>query len=178
MLTVVRVTRGSDYIGSLSFECNLVLLTLDLRWEIMTHADKGKYFQKHPASLEIDEVLKKEILRKVKENAITCAAAEEIARGRSDYMGAVGTTLDILNINIVECQLGLFGYNPQKKVVQPAKEVSAGLKDEIGKVLVNGRLPCSAAWEISRKLNLPRMRVSAACEALQIKIKPCQLGAF
>jgi hypothetical protein len=62
--------------------------------------------------------------------------------------------------------------------VQPAKEIASALKDEIEKSLAYGRLPCAAAWEIARNLNLPRMRISAACESLHIKIKPCQLGAF
>jgi hypothetical protein len=52
------------------------------------------------------------------------------------------------------------------------------LKENILAALKNNRLPCSAAWLIAKKLKLPRMKVSAACEALLIKIKPCQLGAF
>jgi hypothetical protein len=52
------------------------------------------------------------------------------------------------------------------------------LKENILAALKNERLPCSAAWVIAEKLNIPRMKVSAACETLQIKIKPCQLGAF
>jgi PIN domain nuclease of toxin-antitoxin system len=39
-------------------------------------------------------------------------------------------------------------------------------------------LSCAAAWEIAKKINIPRMKVCAAAEALEIKIKPCQLGAF
>jgi hypothetical protein len=32
--------------------------------------------------------------------------------------------------------------------------------------------------EIAAKLNIPRIKISFACETLQVKIKPCQLGAF
>jgi hypothetical protein len=144
----------------------------------MTHADKDKYFQKHPGKAIVADILRQEILQKVKDNNISCATAEEIARVRQVSIEEAGVALDLLNINIVKCQLGLFGYSPQKKIVQEALEVDSSLKDEIQKALAGGRLPCAAAWEIARKLQLPRMRVSAACEALQIKIKPCQLGAF
>ncbi|MCG6533775.1 MAG: hypothetical protein L7F78_03600 [Syntrophales bacterium LBB04] len=144
----------------------------------MTHADKGKYFQKHPGQTEVAGDLQQKILQKVTNNGISCAGAEETAQNSGLALRKVGIAIDMLNINIIECQLGLFGYSPQKKVVQPAERVAASLKDEIEKSLVSRHLPCAAAWGIARKLNLPRMRVSAACEALQIKIKPCQLGAF
>ena len=74
--------------------------------------------------------------------------------------------------------MGLFGYSPKKKIVQPAKEIAPDLKQAINDALSDGRLPCAAAWAIAKQINLPRMKVSAACEALKIKIKPCQLGAF
>jgi hypothetical protein len=144
----------------------------------MTHADKDKYFQKHPGQTKVDDILKQKILQKVTDNNLSCALAEKISRISQVALQETGVALDLLNINIVECQLGLFGYGPQKKIVQPAKEVVPALKDEISTAIISGHLPCAAAWEISRKLNLPRMKVSAACEALQIKIKPCQLGAF
>lgn len=144
----------------------------------MTHLDKGKYFQKHSNQAKVDDSLRQEILQKAKENNIACAVAEEISQRKEMALGEVGMAIDLLNINLVECQLGLFGYSPQKKIVQPAKEVVLVLKENILAALDNGRLPCIAAWEIAGKLNIPRMKVSAACEALQIKIKPCQLGAF
>ena len=144
----------------------------------MTHLDKGKYFQKHSNQAKIDDSLRQEILQKAKENNIACAVAEEISQRKEMTLADMGMAIDLLNINLVECQLGLFGYSPQKKIVQPAKEVVLVLKENILAALDNGRLPCLAAWEIAGKLNIPRMKVSAACEALQIKIKPCQLGAF
>ncbi len=144
----------------------------------MTHADKDKYFQKHPSETKVADILRQNILNKVNNNKMSCAVAEEIAQITGASLAETGVALDILNINIVECQLGLFGYNQQKKIVQPSKEVVPSLNSAIQQVLINGRLPCAAAWEIASKLNLPRMKLSAACEALQIKIKPCQLGAF
>jgi hypothetical protein len=144
----------------------------------MTHADKGKYFQKHPGQAKIDDILQQDILQKVKNNNIACPAAEEIAQRKGVALGEIGIALDLLNINITECQLGLFGYSPQKKIVRPAKEIAPDLKQAINDALSGGRLPCAAAWAIAKQLNLPRMKVSAACETLQIKIKPCQLGAF
>ena len=144
----------------------------------MAHSDKGKYFQKHDQQTKVEDSLKQEVLKAAKENNVACKAAEEIAERKAVALGEVGVAIDLLNINIIECQLGLFGYSPQKKIVQPAKEIAPDLKQAINDALSDGRLPCAAAWAIAKQINLPRMKVSAACEALKIKIKPCQLGAF
>jgi len=144
----------------------------------MTHADKGKYFQKHPGETKVDDVLKQDIIKKVQNNNISCHNAEEVAQRKGLALGEIGVELDLLNINIIECQLGLFGYSPDKKIVQPAKEIAPDLKQAINDALKDSRLPCTAVWAIAKLLNLPRMKVSAACEALQIKVKTCQLGAF
>jgi hypothetical protein len=144
----------------------------------MAHSDKGKYAQKHDPQTKVEDSLKQEVLQAAKENNIVCKAAEEIAGRKAVALGEVGVATDLLNINIIECQLGLFGYSPQKKIVHPAKEIAPELKQAINDALSDGRLPCATAWMIAKRLNLPRMKVSAVCEALKIKIKPCQLGAF
>ena len=144
----------------------------------MTHGDKGKYFKKHPDGTPVDEDLKKEILEQVKNNSISCKKAEDIAEEMGFSLEETGRTIDLLNINITKCQLGLFGYGETKKIVQPAKDISPELKENISAVLHDGKMSCIAAWEIAKKLDIPRMKVCAACEALDIKVKPCQLGAF
>ena len=144
----------------------------------MTHEDKGKFFTKHPKDTKVDEDLKKEILEQVKNSSLSCKKAEEIAGEMGFSLEETGRTIDILNIKITKCQLGLFGYGETQKIVQSAKEIPPELKESITSALEDERLSCAAAWEIAGKLNISRMKVAAACEALQIKIKPCQLGAF
>ena len=144
----------------------------------MTHVDKGKYFKKHPDGTPVDEDLKKEILEQVKNNSISCKKAEEIAEEMGFSLEETGQTIDILNINITKCQLGLFGYGETKKIVQPAKDISPELKENISAAQQDGKISCVVAWEIAKKLDIPRIKVCAACEALDIKVKPCQLGAF
>ncbi|MCX5848032.1 MAG: hypothetical protein NTW65_01085 [Deltaproteobacteria bacterium] len=144
----------------------------------MTHADKDKYFKKHPDGSKVDDELKQEIISQVKNNNISCKKAEEIAVEIGFTLEETGKAIDILNINITKCQLGLFGYGETKKIVQPAKEVTPELKEKITSALKDGKLSCASAWEIAKKLDVARMKVCAACEAMEIKIKPCQLGAF
>jgi hypothetical protein len=144
----------------------------------MAHEDKGKYFKKHPAGSKVDDDLRQEIINQIKKNSISCKKAEEIAGETGFSLEETGRAIDILNINITKCQLGLFGYGETKKIVQTAKEIPPELKESITSALENERLSCIDAWKIAGKLNISRLKVSSACEALQIKIKPCQLGAF
>jgi hypothetical protein len=144
----------------------------------MTHEDKGKFFAKHPKDTVIDDDLKKEILEQVKNNSITCKKAEEIAGELGFSLEETGRTIDILNIRITKCQLGLFGYGETQKIVQPAKEIAPEVKESVTVAVKDGMLSCIAAWRIADELNISRTKVTAACEAMNIKIKPCQLGAF
>lgn len=144
----------------------------------MAHQDKGKYFEKHPKQTKIDEGLKQEIVQQTKDNNISCRSAEKISREKNVSMSEIGLTIDMLNINIVQCQLGLFGYDGKTKQVPAAETVSPDLESVIRAALVDNRLPCKVAWGIADKLKIKRLEVCSACEKLKIKIKPCQLGAF
>lgn len=143
----------------------------------MTREDQGRFSEKHQ-NKDVDEELRKEILEQVKNSSISCRKAEEIAAEMGFSMEETGRTIDVLNVKITKCQLGLFGYGEAKKIVQPAKDISPELKEDILAALKNETLSCAAAWEIARKLNVSRTKVASACEAMDIKIKPCQLGAF
>jgi hypothetical protein len=90
----------------------------------------------------------------------------------------VGKSADLLNLRLNKCQLGLFGYQPNKKIVNPREEADRELKDAISGSLTEGKLTCKAAWDIASRLGVPKMTVSSACEAAGIKIAACQLGAF
>jgi len=112
---------------------------------------------------------------------ISCADAEQVARSLELPMEEVGEALDARELHIVKCQLGLFGFGTARHsggVIAAAPEVSAELERQIREALVGGRMPCAAAWGIAAREGLGRIEVAEACEALGIKIKPCQLGAF
>jgi len=125
-----------------------------------------------------EEQLQKMITSRAVNNALSCAAAFEIAGELGVSPGAAGDTLDQLRIHLGECQLGLFGYKPEKKIVRPLDAVDPALEAALRAALVNDRLPCRAAWEIAERFQVGKMTVSGACETLGIKVRPCQLGAF
>jgi len=144
----------------------------------MTHEDKGHFSKKHPSHRkvkpEIADILKKQL----SDGEISCAAAHKVASDLGESPAEIGFTLDFLEASIAKCQLGLFGYRPEKKIVKPAGTVPKTLENAIQEHLKNGRLSCESAWKIAGKLDLKRMAVASACETLEIKMSPCQLGAF
>lgn len=125
-----------------------------------------------------ENVIAERILERAKNNELPCAAAFGLARRLYLSPVEVGRAADRLHVRLVKCQLGLFGYRPEKRIVRPAATVDPALADAIQKSLENGRLPCAAAWRLAERFQIGKMAVSAACETLGIKIKPCQLGAF
>jgi len=144
----------------------------------MTHSNAGRYADKHAPGRSPDEKIAEAVRSQAKEGELACADAEQIGAEQGATMAEVGRTLDLLEVRINRCQLGLFGYAVEKKTVRPDNTVAPELEKDIRRRLSDGRLPCAAAWEIAAERKIPRMKVSSACEALKIKIKPCQLGAF
>ncbi|NPU84973.1 MAG: hypothetical protein HPY65_10845 [Syntrophaceae bacterium] len=142
----------------------------------MKHEKKGSFRDKHPDAKADPEI--SEALRNASEKgAISCAAATRLADFLRKDMAVIGVHLDLLNIQLTRCQLGLFGY-PQGRIVNAAYAVSPEIERAIRVALQDGRLPCLDSWEIAHRFAVPKMEVAAICEALKIKVKPCQLGAF
>ncbi len=144
----------------------------------MTHENKGHYAKKHPPDRKVKPEVADALKKQISDRGILCTAAHKVASEMGETPDEVGFTLDSLEIAITKCQLGLFGYQPEKKIVKPAETVQQELEEAVRKNLVNDRLSCKSAWEIAEKLGIKRMEVASACEALKIKISPCQLGAF
>ena len=144
----------------------------------MARKDGPKFSEKHGSEAKADPAIKEKIEIKAKNGQVTCAAAFQIAEGLKVSPAEVGKTMDLLDIKLIKCQLGLFGYESGQKEVTPKSPESPQMEETIQSALVNGKLSCRAAWDIANRFNVPKLDVSAACEALGIKIKPCQLGAF
>jgi hypothetical protein len=143
----------------------------------MTHSDTGRYAAKHAKGGSPDERIVRAVREEATEGELACAGAEGIAAALNVSLAEIGRTMDLLELRINRCQLGLFGY-PEGKAIRPAVAVAPDFDAAIRGRLADGRLPCKAAWEIAAERKVARMEVSSACEALKIRIKPCQLGAF
>jgi hypothetical protein len=145
----------------------------------MSRKNVGFFSGKHAGKdVTIDEQISVAIQAKAVKGEISCSNAIDIAKKLKKGIDVVGVNIDLAELHINKCQLGLFGYTPEKRIVKAAASVSPELEKAIRKVLQNGCLPCITAWKIADAQKIPRMDVASACEKLGIKIKPCQIGAF
>jgi len=150
--------------------------------QAMTHKDAGGYAAKHASGTVVEEKLAAAIRDNSVQGKIACAQAEMISAKLGVKLIEVGVAVDLLEVRIKNCQLGLFGFPKEKfpggKTVAPAKVVAPDIEAAIRARLVEEKLSCKSAWEIAAEKGMSKMAVSEACENLKIRIKPCQLGAF
>jgi len=142
------------------------------------HEYAGNYARKHPAGTKPDEKIAEAVRAVGRDGKIGCAEAFAIAKDLGAEPESVGVAIDLLEYRINRCQLGLFGYEPKKRIVEPAESVNPEMKKAILSSLEGGKLACAEAWKIADRFHCPRMDVAAACEALSIKINNCRLGSF
>jgi hypothetical protein len=144
----------------------------------MGHDDAGHFAAKHsekdkPAQTLLDAVNEMSI-----DGSISCYTAFKLASNLKEKPENLGIAIDFLEIKISKCQLGLFGYQPDKKIARIVDSVLPELQEKIQKRLMGNKLTCNDAWEIAQGAGIKKMDVADACETLKIKISRCQLGAF
>ena len=144
----------------------------------MPRANARHYARKHGPDAVADPAIRDMLWKRAVDGKLSCAVAFDVAKQLGVSPEAVGRTADLVELRLVKCQLGLFGYGSRKTIIKPATSVPPALAKAIREGLVNGRLPCHSAWEIAKALEIHKTKVSAACNALGVKIGPCQLGAF
>lgn len=143
----------------------------------MTHEDAGHYAEKHKG-VPLNEDIAAKVREKASGDSLSCGAAHVIANELNVSPAEVGVTMDLLEIRIEKCQLGLFGYGEKKRIVTPAEQVDPALEKAIKGKLVNGRLPCRAAWDLAEGFAMKKLDLANACEKLGLKINACQIGSF
>ena len=144
----------------------------------MTHDDAGSYRAKHPAGTAYEPAVATALAAQAEDGKLSCAAAHEIAGEAGVAPAEVGRTADLLELRIHRCQMGLFGYSPEKRLVRPASEVSEHLRALLAGAATEGRIDCLSCWDIARSLGMGKMAVADACERLGLKVRDCQIGAF
>ena len=144
----------------------------------MTKQNQSRYGGKHKEGIKLNPDIAEMIKNRAVDGKLPCAVAFKIA-GEMDVKPVdVGITLDLLEIKISKCQMGIFGYAEGGKFFKSMKDVPPPLEKSIREMLKEGKLSCRDAWQVAEQLNTGRMDVASACDTLGIKISPCQLGAF
>ena len=135
-----------------------------------------------PEGFTPDEKIVAAINMRLNEGLLSCADAFAIADNLDAPPITVGRTADALNVRLYRCQLGFFGYPGKQawKTIDVAKlPVPEGLEAAVRSATnKQGQLSCFKAWKLATEFKIPRLQVGYVADQLQIKITPCQLGAF
>jgi hypothetical protein len=127
---------------------------------------------------QIDQRLLEIIKERLQSGKLPCAVAFDVAKNYNTGTQTIGQTVNAANIRLCKCQLGLFGYSPENKIIKSLDTVEPELEQAINETKKENVIQCSQIWEIAKKLGMRKLHVSCACETLKLKIKGCQLGAF
>ena len=143
----------------------------------MTHEDAGKYALKHKGK-QVDENVRNLLQKKADNGNITCAAAHAAAKELDKTPEEVGIQADLMELRLIKCSNGLFGYEPDGKILKKGMTVSSQLAKKIEKTADNKSITCLECWEIAKSMKISKVDAASACDSKGIKIKKCQLGAF
>lgn len=144
----------------------------------MTRKNEKHYADKHGKDARISHELAAKIKEKAADGRMPCAVAFKIAEDLNIQPAEIGVALDLQEIRIIKCQIGIFGYDKGNKIAKPMGHIPETLEHAIRGKLAGGKLACRNAWQIAEMLGVGKMDVTAACDTMGIKVSPCQLGAF
>ena len=143
----------------------------------MTHEDQGHYADKYKG-VKIDPTISKKIKALAQNNTITCSSAHRAAKDLGVSPAQIGVQADLLELRISQCQMGLFGYGKGIKKIDPSIHLGDDLWASLEKAGKDKRISCALCWEMAARFKMKKLDMGSACEKLDLKIKPCQLGAF
>ena len=102
----------------------------------MTHEDTGNYAGKRRGA-ELNETIAAKIKEKISEKRISCAEAHSIAAELSVAPADVGAVVDLIEVRIIKCQLGLFGYGKEKNIPVLSDKTNPDIELAIKSSLIN-----------------------------------------
>ena len=112
------------------------------------HQDEGNYAGKHPEGAVLNEAVVEILKKKVKNERISCKAAHEAASLARVSPAEIGRTLDILEVRINGCQLGLFGHKTDHgKAEFRLPENPEALRKAVADASNEEGISCDALWK-------------------------------
>lgn len=133
---------------------------------------------KHPAGSQVADHIIKALTPRIQNGIITCADAHNLSKAIKVPVQQVGLALDLCEARIVSCQLGLFGGPDSIQADTPLSPTTTHLHQSITAAAKDNALTCRQAWQLAQKHAVSRLQVGQICNANEIKITTCQLGAF
>lgn len=127
---------------------------------------------------EATTALENELRAALVDGYLPCPVAFKVARKLRVSPRTVGKVADSTKIRISNCQLGCFVKAKAAHEKVDSLPISETVLGRVKDSLIDGRLPCPAAFKVSRELKVALQEVGDAANKLRVKIVSCQLGCF
>lgn len=131
----------------------------------------------------MDDAIRQAVEQAAVKGEVACADAHAIAAQQGVLPGQVARVVNKqTSLRFNRCQLGLFGYGVKAEGKSKIVLAATNLPDEIVAAIQarakDGQIACLATWEIAEQFKYPRLGIGNICQALDLRVKPCQLGCF
>lgn len=144
----------------------------------MSREHEGDYASKHQQNEEINPEIAEKIYQLQRDKTLGCGTAHLIAKQLNVEPIEVGKTMDLMEIKIEYCLLGLFGWPNKRIFAQKDFDVPHDVETKLLEQSDNGKISCKNVWELADTYNLTKLQMAQLCDKNNIKVSPCQLGAF
>ncbi len=139
-------------------------------------ADK-RYKDKHK-NVQEDRDVQAALQKHADNGKISCAMVHRVAKNLDVPPEEAGKQADLIDLKFHQCQVGLFGWEPDWKILDKDISLTDDLSAAIDQAAENGRITCRQCWDTAKDLKVKRSDVGSACEKKGVKIIQCQIGAF
>ncbi len=127
---------------------------------------------------DIEQAVKDAAAESDEAGRLSCAHALGLARKLDSEAAEIGDAANRGGVRIVDCQLGCFEVAKATHDDLANYQAPTAIAEEIAVALVEGRLPCPTAFEVSRQLKVSPREVGDAASKLETRVSCCQLGCF
>ena len=144
----------------------------------MARQHGNNFSTKHPLGTQVADHISDALKPCIRKGKIACVDVHALAGEINVPAHQVGIAIDLCEARIVACQLGLFGGSSSMDAERPIAPLPTGFEAAIQASLQDNSLTCQQAWQLAQSHGMTRRQVGQFCNALEIKITQCQLGAF
>ena len=134
----------------------------------------------NPANLSQEALagLEETVRSSLRDGYLPCPAAWKVAKDAGVPKIAVGEIMDRKGFRMIDCQLGCFAVDKTPYDASAQKQLDDEVVRRLEELKQDNGITCTAAFELAAELKKMPMDIADAANALNMKIRQCQLGCF
>jgi hypothetical protein len=132
-----------------------------------------------PDDFSPSDAIRQRFVQHVADGKLACSEAFRLSGELGLPESEIGNYADLCGVRLVKCQIGLFGYGPEKKrLVETRDLLDPDLASAVRSLSNGGVILCVEVFGLAESFKISKVDVGCACETLGIRVKGCRFGAF